>query len=141
MFDFSKICKSYAKMTDEERRQVLLTNSAEILSALDDTQGDKETVFILFVMTACGASGKLEFEEYKLFRDVTGIELDYDTACALVDSAATRESRNVVDIIVDIFGLFSEELKASMVSFCLCFCAANGKIDSREKKFIKRLLK
>lgn len=141
MFDFGKICREYENMTDGERRATLVRDSAVILPALNAINGDGVSEFVLFIMTACAASGNLEPEEYALFTDVTGISLDYGAACALVSAAATKESRNIVDVIVDTFGLLSDDIKTCMVSFCLCFCAANGKIDGKEKRFIKKLIK
>ena len=118
-----------------------MRDSSVILPALTAIAGDGVTEFILFVMTACAADGKLDPEEYALFTDVTGITVEYSAACAMISAAATKESRNIVDIIVDAFGQLDDELKASMISFCLCFCAANGKIDGKEKRFIKNLIK
>lgn len=141
MFDFSKICKEFENMSDSDRKATLARDSAVILPALSSLNGDGTLEFLLFVMTSCAADGRLDREEYKLFCDVTGIALDYNTACEMVSAATQKESRNAVDMIVDIFGLLNDDIKASMISFCLCFCAANGKIDGKEKRFIKKLIK
>ena len=140
MFDFAKICKIYEQMSDAERRETLVRDSAVILPALRLLNGDGVTEFVVFAMTACSADGKLDPEEYRLFTDVTGISLDYADACELVKLTSTRANRNVVDIVVDTFGMLDEGLKANMISFCLCFCAANGKVDGKERRFIKRLI-
>ncbi len=138
---FGKICREYKNMTDEERRAMLREDSAMILPALASFGGDGISEFIFFVFTACAADGKLDDKEYELFVDVTGIELGYAEACSLIDVAKSRVAQNAVDRAVDIFGLLSDELKASLVSFCLCFCSANGRITRREKKFLKSLIK
>lgn len=140
MSDFAKICKIYEQMSDDERHETLVRDSEAILPALRALNGDGVTEFVIFAMTACSADGRLDPEEYRLFTDVTGIRLDYADACELVKLASTRTNRNIVDIVVDTFGMLDEELKANMISFCLCFCAANGKVDGKEKRFIKRLI-
>lgn len=138
---FGKICREYKNMTPEARTAMLKEDSLLILPALTALGGDGISDFIFFVFTACGADGKLDMKEYELFCDVTGIEIAYSDACALIDTAKTRVAQNAVDRAVDAFGLMSDEVKAAMVSFCLCFCAANGKIERREKKFLKSLIK
>ena len=138
---FGKICREYRKITDEERLAILREESAIVLPALSAFSEDAASDFIFFVFTACAADGKLDEKEYKLFLDVTGIELGYAEACSLIDVAKSRVAQNAVDRAVDTFGLLSDEIKASMVSFCLCFCSANGKIKRREKKFLKSLIK
>lgn len=142
MFDFSKICKTYEAMTPDELRQTLKKESEIVLPALAALNGsDGVSEFIVFAMTACAVDGRLDPEEYTLFSAVTGISLDYAAACELVTATANKESRHIVDIVADTFGLLSDDIKASMVSFCLCFCAANGKIGGKEKRFLKRLIK
>ena len=139
---FGKICREYQKLTREELRTMLRQESLIVLPALCAVGGgDGINEFIMFVFTACAADGKLDAEEYSLFCEVTGIELAYDDACRLIDVAKTKVAQNAIDNVIDSFGLLSEEVKASMISFCLCFCAANGKITRREKKFLKRLVK
>ncbi len=138
---FGKICREYKKMTDEERRAMLREDSAVILPAFCALGENGVADFVFFIFTACGADGKLDDREYALLREVTGIELEYSDACALLDAAKTRVAQNAVDAAVDAFGLLSDELKAAMVSFCLCFCSANGKITHKEKKFLKKLIK
>ena len=138
---FGRICREYEKMTREELCAMLRQESLLVLPALASFGGNGVDKFIMFVFTACAADGKLDPEEYDLFCEVTGIELEYSAACAMIEMAKTRVAQNAIDNVIDSFGLLSDELKASMISFCLCFCAANGKICRREKKFLKRLIK
>jgi hypothetical protein len=42
---------------------------------------------------------------------------------------------------VAIVYVYKEVFLGQGVSFCLCFCAANGKITREEKRFIKQLIK
>ena len=142
MFNFGRICRVYKNMSPEDRRATLIEDSAIILPALSELDGDDGVrAFIIIVSTACAVDGKLDVEEYKLFCDVTGITVDYESACAIIDTAKTRVAQNLIDVIVDRFGDADIRIKESMVSFCLCFCAANGKITRDEKKFIKQLIK
>lgn len=142
MFKFGRICRVYKNMSSEDRRATLIEDASVILPALAALDGDDGVkAFIIIVSTACAADGKLNADEYRLFCDVTGTTVDYSAACAMIDAANTRVAQNLIDVIVDRFGDIDIRIKESMVSFCLCFCAANGKITREEKRFIKQLIK
>jgi hypothetical protein len=129
-------------MSSEDRRATLIEDASVILPALAALDGDDGVkAFIIIVSTAYAADGKLNADEYRLFCDVTGTTVDYSAACAMIDAANTRVAQNLIDVIVDRFGDIDIRIKESMVSFCLCFCAANGKITREEKRFIKQLIK
>ena len=141
MLGFGKICDTFENMTDEDRRAALAKGSSVILPALAALSGgDGKKEFIVFVSVACAADDKLDEAEYKLFSEVTGISVDYATACAMIDEAKANSARSVVDEVTDFFGLFNSELKAAVISFCLCFCAADGKVTRKERKFLQTLI-
>lgn len=141
MFEFDKMCKKYEALSFEELKEIVASESRTILPALDLLDGDGLGTFLLFVATTCGASGKLELSEYKLLEETTGVSLPYEEVMAMVESGKGKDAQQTVDEIVDFFGVLDEEIKYSMVIFCLAFCAANGKIDLKERKFIRMLLK
>ena len=141
MFEFDKMCKKYEALSFDELKEIVASESQIVLPALDALEGDGLSAFILFIATACAASGELELGEYKLFEEVTGVSVSYEDALSIVDAAKGRDAQETVNEIVDLFGVLDEDVKYSMVMFCLAFCAANGKIDAREKRFIRLLLK
>ena len=140
MFEFDQMCKKYEALSFAQLKQIAADETRIILPALDSLEGDGLDTFILFVATACASSGKLELGEYKVFEEITGLSVPSETAMAIVDSAATREAQDIVDTVVDLFGVLDEDVKYSMVIFCLAFCAANGQINLRERLFIRKLL-
>lgn len=141
MFEFDKMCKKYEALSFEELKQIVMNESRIIMPALEALDGDGIGAFILFIATACAASGQLELAEYKLFEEVSGISVPYEDACEIVESAKGKDAQEVVDSIVDLFGVLDEDIKYSMTIFCLAFCAANGSINLKERKFIRKLLK
>ena len=42
--------------------------------------------------------------------------------------------------MVDLIGFFSEEMKADIIIVIMLICAVDGKISSKEKKWIKALI-
>ena len=141
MFEFDKLCEQYELMSFEELKAVVADESTVFMPALLALGEGGVDAFVLFVAAACGASGELELAEYKLFEESTGISLSYEEASALVDSAKGKDSQKLIDELVDTLGELDSEIKASMVSFTLAYCAANGYIDFSERRFIRKLLK
>lgn len=52
-----------------------------------------------------------------------------------------REMKKVVDEMVDVLGILSDDLKNDIVLVCMLICAVDGKISLKEKSWIKQLLK
>ena len=141
MFSFRKICRTFENMTDDDRRVALAESARAVLPELEKTYGNGIREFILFIFAACGADGVLDASEYKLFAEVTGIEITYIEAYEIVRSADASLAQDATDDIIDMFGLMSNEVKASMITFCLLICSANEKISRGERKFLKKLIK
>ena len=141
MFSFRKICRTFENMTDDERRASLAESANVVLPELAKIYGNGINEFILFIFAACGSDGVLDADEYNLFSEVTGIDITYSDAYDLFRSSDMRHAQEAADDIVDMFGLMSNEVKASMITFCLLICSANGKISRGERKFIKKLIK
>ena len=141
MFSFRKICRTFENMTENERRASLSESANVVLPELAKIYGNGINEFILFIFAACGADGVLDATEYKLFSEVTGIDIAYSDAYEMFRSSDMRRAQETADDIIDMFGLMSNEVKASMITFCLLICSANGKISRGERKFIKKLIK
>ena len=42
--------------------------------------------------------------------------------------------------MVDLIGLFSEDIKADIIVVCMLICAIDGNISAKEKNWIKQLI-
>ena len=140
MFEFQKLCREYEKLSYDERRALLEEDSAVLMPVLGAIPGGAEA-FAILVLAACAADGKLSVEEYSLFKDVMGIDLSFDASATIVECAKGKDLLEAADAVVDLFGALSMEIKQLMVSFCLCFCAADGRVSMSEKSFIKKLIR
>ena len=141
MFEFDKLCKDYEKLSYGELKQIVAENGLVLLPALKSFSDDAVALMILFIATACGADGKFSPEEYHLFAETTGYSLTYAEMVSAVDNASGKDSRKAVDSVIDMFGSLSDDIKVSMIQFCLAFCAADGKLSLKERSFIKKLIK
>ena len=140
MFEFQKICREYEKMSYDERLAVLTEDSTIILPAVSTISGGIAS-FILLVTASCAADGKLTVAEYALFKGITGLDISYDAAAVIIDAIKGKDLRDIADIVVDTFGEVDENIKCAMVSFCLCFCTANGRVLPSERRFIRQLIR
>ena len=104
-------------------------------------------IFASFIYGAIAADGKLSEEEYALVYPLLhiflGDDVNYeDTAKAFRSMKSdNREMKKRVDEMVDLIGLFSDELKADIIIVIMLICAVDGKISLREKNWIKQLIK
>ena len=72
-----------------------------------------------------------------------GDNIDYDS-CAKVFKSLKKEGKElkkITDEMVDLIGLFSDEMKADIIIICMLICAIDGKISAKEKEWIKQLIK
>ena len=85
-------------------------------------------------------------EEYILVQPLLqaffGDNLDYKEAKKVFSSLRkeNKEIKKVTDEMVDLIGFFSEEMKADIIVVIMLICAVDGKISSKEKKWIKALI-
>lgn len=149
MKEFNTLCKEVEKLNAYEYTDILARLSLNIIPALSEIAEDDLdglTIFSTFILGAVVADGKLSKEEYLLthpmFEAFFGTSVDYDTCRKLLKAfkEESRELKTLVDDMVDIFGLLSEELKSDIIIVCLLICAIDGKISMKEKNWIKQLM-
>jgi hypothetical protein len=138
--DFDLLCQEYELKTFDELKQIVKEDTAVIRPVLELTGQDAVDSFLMLVITACGASGKMGLEEYMLLQETTGILISYADANKMLEASKHKGAREIVDYFVDQYGELSIDVKAHMVSLCLAFCAANGDVNWKEKRFIKKLI-
>ena len=52
-----------------------------------------------------------------------------------------KDYNNTVDLMVDILGTISLDLKRDIIIVCMMICAVDGKISYKERKWIKQLIR
>ena len=150
MKDFDKLCKEFEQIDAETYADVLAMKSEAILPVLMAFSEDGLTgaeIFASFIYGAIAADGKLSEEEYALVYPLLhaflGDDVNYeDTAKAFrAMRADNKEMKKRVDEMVDLIGLFSEELKADIIIGIMLIGAVGGRISMKEKNWIKQLIK
>lgn len=149
MKEFDLLCKEFEQMDPVSYDVFLTTKSAEIipiLSAAAKNGITGTTIFFSFILGAIGADGKLTEPEYELVAPVLkmffGDSINYEAAKKSFRALKreTKELKKVVEQMIDIIGLFSEELKEDIIIICMMICAVDGKITLKEKKWIMQLI-
>lgn len=150
MSDFNKLCKAAEGLNPLEYSAIITAKTLKIVPALKAMTESREDVLELlatFMIASVYADGKLDESEYLLMLPALklffGNEVDYETAKAVVKAFRPegRELKKVVDVLVDLLGEVSPELKDDIITVCLLICAVDGKISLREKSFIKQLIR
>lgn len=140
MFEFDKLCREYENLSDEKRLEMLTDLAGVIIPAIEDEDGGIPS-FYLLVSAACAADGKLDEEEFALFQESTGLDLDYEEAAETIRQIRGKDLTDEADELVDSFENTDEYIKTAMVSFCLCLCSADRRIGLKERSFIRKLIK
>lgn len=149
MKDFDLLCKEFEQMEPKKYATYLTVKSAEIIPILKSTAVDGlsgTVIFFSFIMGAIVADGKLSPEEYKLIYPLLnaflGDSINYDDAKKIFKSLRkeNKELKNVTTKMIDILALFSDDLKNDIIIICMMICAIDGKISSKEKKWIMQLI-
>ncbi len=149
MKEFDLLCKEFEQMDPVSYDVFLTTKSAEIipvLSAAAKNGVTGTTIFFSFILGAVCADGKLTEPEFALIAPIAkmffGDSVNYDSAKKAFKSLKreNKELKEIVEQMIDIIGLFSEELKEDIIIICMMICAVDGKITNKEKKWIMQLI-
>ena len=150
MKEFERVCKEFEAMDSETYYALLLEKSKVIIPALsvitvDGLEG--LAIYASFILGAIVTDGRLSLEEYAisspLFKAFFGEEVTYSDCEFIVRKMRSEEKelRRYVDDMVDVLGMLSNDLKDDIILVCLMICAIDGKVSSKEKKWIKQLIK
>ncbi len=131
------IKNKYNHMSSEqllERAKECYNELLPIFNSLDK-RGNGKPYVAVFMGTALAADGKLSNAEYEFVSKL--LSMSYEDACAFVSKHLGEKAASISDRIFD---SCTEELKETLLDFCLCFLAVDNTITAEETEFIARLL-
>jgi tellurite resistance protein len=149
MSDFDKLCKEFEQLDPLTFSDTLRVKSVKIIAALSAITMDGMAgtqIYTAFILAAVAADGRLDEKEFNLIRPALEIalesEITYDEAKKLLREVKKdiKDARNELDMMVDILGEVSEELKDDIIIVTMLICAVDGKITPSEKKWIRQLI-
>ena len=148
--EFDKLCKEFENLDPVTYSEVLKQKSVKIIavmSAITENGVSGVQIYTSFIISAIMADGKLDESEFNLIRPaletMLGQEITYEEAKAAFKMIKkdAKDNRFIVDLMVDILGQVSPEIKADIIIVTMLVCAVDGKISYKEKKWIKQLVR
>ena len=149
MTDFDTLCKQLEQMDSEKYAQIFADISDDVimeLTALTADGKDGITAYMQFILASVAADGVLSKPEYMLlkpwFDRMTDKDTTYEEAVEIFNGLGLDKPdayKDIVDTMVDIIGLVSDEIKDDIILLCLLVCAIDGEITQEEKDWIKQL--
>ena len=100
--------------------------------------GNGATLLLPFICTALAVDGKFTQLEYRFVKEVTGIDISYDEFKNFIQPFYSDDWMERADKLAD---ACPDEIKTSLLSFCLAFLAVDENISKEENVFISKLLK
>ena len=150
MSDFDTLCKVFETMDADLYNDIVAEKSAKIIDGLVDLTEDGVdglTIYADFIICAVAADGKLTEDEYLFLKPILDALLEKDTTFGdaqkiFYDSGLhePKDYKKSMDLMVDIIGAVSPELKDDIVLLCLMVCAVDGEVSDEEKKWIRQLI-
>lgn len=150
MDHFDVLCKVLERMDPATYNDIITEKSLDIvaaLTAITEDGMDGMSIYMDFILCAISADGRLAEEEYMLIAPslaaLFGRDISYDGALALFREMGLEdpeEYKRSVDLMVDILGLLSQELKDDIILVCMMVCAVDGVISDSEREWIAQLI-
>ena len=150
MDDFDALCKIFENLDPESYNEIINRKSANVIKALSeitDNGHDGVSIYADFIMCAVAADGKLTEEEFLLLKPSLDLFLEADLTFEDVESIfydagydQPKDYKKSMDMMVDILGMVSPELKNEIILLCMMVCAVDGEVSDSEKDWIRQLI-
>lgn len=150
MSKFDDICKELEQMDNASIVEMFNRKSVDVLAALIALSDDEKSginAYLNFVLASVAADGVLSEKEFQLMKPLfdksAGADVTYEDAVKTFNELGLDKPealQGIMDVMVDIIGLASEDIKADIVTLCLLVCAIDGEVSEKEKAWIKQLI-
>lgn len=150
MFEFTKLCNAFEKLSPVERGAILAEKSVKVLAKLKllgAEEGDPTFALASFILGSIVADGKVDEREYLLMYpaliQVFGDKFDFASVKAAIegDSEGKKAIKAYTEELMRDLSEADESLVEDVVVICLCVVAMDGRVSLKEKNYIKRLCK
>lgn len=150
MFEFTKMCNEFEKLSAVERGVILTEKSVKVLAMLrlyDEPDIDPVETLATFILGSIVSDGKVDEKEYLLMYPalvkVFGENFDFEAVKAAVakDNKARKTIKNYSRELLKVLAEIDESFIEDIITLCLCVVTIDGKISLKERKYIKKLIK
>ena len=149
MFEFTKLCNEFEKLSPVERGAMLAAKSVKVLAKLhayETDEFDPVVALAAFIVGSVAADGKLHEKEYLLIYPalvkVFGQDFDYERVKKAFenDKEGIKETAKYTKQLIRVLEFVDEDLYEDVIILCLCIVTIDGKISLKEKNYIKKLI-
>ncbi len=142
MANFSDLLQDYVNKSYDELVSLAKASAAAFSDDLQSIfpDGTDSAQALMVVVSSCiGVDGKFSTLEYKFLCDILGIgdKFNYEELKGVIQDHYGPESIALTDSLADVL---SNEKKAALICFCLCFLAVDETIDRNEVAFVVKLV-
>lgn len=150
MFDFAKICTQVEEMSPLDRTALIIEESKKILqkfSTLNFTAYNPIDVLATFIIGAVMSDDVLNEKEYLLIypslAKAFGEDFDYESIKESLakDKDGKAMLKEYVNALMTIISASDEDLQTDIVTLCLLIVSIDGKINLKERRYIRQLCK
>lgn len=148
MFEFIKLCDAFERLSAVEKAALLIEKSTQILAKLHTLSIpgiDPVETLAGFIIGSVIADGHIDEREYLLIYpslvDAFGADFDFVSikSAFRCDGDVRRMIAQYTERMLKVLDFLDEDLKADVITLCLCIVAIDGKVSLKEKKYIRRL--
>lgn len=151
MFEFTKLCNEYEKLSVAARNALLVEKASAILSRLrmlgaDEIIDPAETL-ACFILSSIVSDGKIDESEYILMYPALikafGSDFDFSSVkCAVSKNQGLKKPvTDYTKALASLLARTDENFINDVIGLCLCVVSIDGKISLRERNYIKKLYK
>lgn len=149
MFEWTKLCNLYESMSAAERGLVLTEKSVKILSGIKniDVDGlDPINTLAAFIIGSTVSDGKIDEREYLLIYPALVKVFGYDFDFYAIKNSFSKVPykkllKNYTKDLISIISRMDEDLGQDIIILCLCIVSLDGKVNLKEKRYVKQLLR
>lgn len=150
MFDFKKLCTEVENLPAADRGVLIVSEAKKVLEGLSKiaaTTYNPTEVLTTFILGAVVSDGKIDEKEYLLIYPslvkAFGDDFDYDAVKTTLTQ--DREGKKIlgeyIDALISMISLTDENLQTDIVTLCLLIVSIDGKVTTKERRYIRRLCK
>ncbi len=150
MSDFDTLCTKLEQMDPQTFSQIFNEMSVDVINNLVELTADGTdglTAYLQFILASVAADGVMTEEEFVLLKPIfdrmAEKDLTYEEGVEVFKAMGLDNAesyKKIIDTMVDIIGLVSDDLKDKIVMLCLLVCAIDGEVSQKEKDWIKQLI-
>ncbi len=139
MASFQEILQKYVNLDYEDLLSLAKKNFEKIMPYFNSIakDGNGSSVCVAFISACLAADGELSTLEIRFVNDLVGSHLTRAELFGITQELIDGGAFDLADAVYD---ACPAEIRNDLLSFCLCFCAVDESISTKELAFIKRLL-